>query len=204
VAPEFPGGADGDAEVAALCERLEGIPLAIELAAARAAVLTLGQMHARLSERFALLAAPNEEGPERHRSLHAALAWSYRLLSPELQPFFARLSVFRGGWTEEATAAVCDEPAAINSLEQLREGSMIESDVAGGEVRFRMLETLREFAAEQLTPGAVRQPRSAAGATMPNSWSGPRRSCPSRRMRSRGLRAWTGRWQICGPHATDA
>jgi prepilin-type N-terminal cleavage/methylation domain-containing protein/prepilin-type processing-associated H-X9-DG protein len=154
VRPDFLLTRDTETAVEKLCERLEGIPLAIELAAARVSVLGPAQMLERLDRRLDLLVTPPRDAPPRHRSLRSALDWSYRLLSPELQRFFARLAVFQGGWTEEAAAAVCDEPLALDRLAQLEECSLIESEAAErGDVRFQMLETLREFAAEQLSPG---------------------------------------------------
>jgi non-specific serine/threonine protein kinase len=153
--PDFQVTAGNADAVAGLCRLLEGIPLAIELAAARARVLTPGQMLETLStDRFPLLtrrgsAAP--DGDARHRSLWATLDWSFRLLPPELQRFFARLSVFRGGWSHVAAETVCEEPRALEYLTQLRVHSLIQTEDAGDEMRFRMLETLREFAGEQLT-----------------------------------------------------
>jgi hypothetical protein len=90
------------------------------------------------------------DGAKRHQTLHAAVDWSYQLLAPELQRFFARLSVFRGGWTLEAAEAVCEEPLALDDLAQLRECSLILTEEEGDQTRFRMLETLREFAQECL------------------------------------------------------
>jgi predicted ATPase len=95
--------------VATLCSRLEGVPLAIELAAAWAQMLTPAQMVARLSNRFDLLVSPRKRGLARHRTLRSAITWSYRLLSPELQRLFARLSVFRGGWDLDAARDVCED-----------------------------------------------------------------------------------------------
>src|SRR5262249_53248175 len=138
------------AAVAELCIRLEGIPLALELAAARAQVLTPGQMLRQLARRFEFLVSRKRDGAERHQTLHAAMDWSYRLLSPELQRFFARLSVFRGGWTLEPAEAVCNEPLALDALAQLRECSLVLAEEDGEETRFRMLETLREFGQEYL------------------------------------------------------
>jgi predicted ATPase len=158
--------------VAALCARLEGIPLAIELAAARAHLLTPAQMLAQLEDRFAFLVSRNRDIPSRHRTLRATLEWSVRLLSPELQRFLARLSVFRGGWTLEAADSICAEvgrgvggphlpekPApdeegkesrssSLTLLEVLCNNSLViaQETVEGG-FRFRMLETVREFAA---------------------------------------------------------
>jgi predicted ATPase len=139
-------------DVAQLCARLEGIPLAIELAAGRVGALTAAQILERLSDRFALLVSRGNGGEERHRSLRATLDWSYQLLSPALQQFFRRLSIFRGGWTLEAATEVCDAAEALDHLEQLRECSLIVVDDAEGQIRFRLLETLREFGEEQLTP----------------------------------------------------
>jgi tetratricopeptide (TPR) repeat protein len=87
-----------------------------------------------------------------HHSLRATLDWSYQLLSPELQRFFARLSVFRGGWTLAAAEAVCEEPSALDYLDELRECSLVQAEERAGEMRYRLLETLREYGAEQLTP----------------------------------------------------
>jgi len=158
VRPDFQLTAGNAAAVAGLCRRLEGLPLAIELASARAGVLTLQQMHSRLEQRFELLVGRQRSGDPRHRSLRAALSWSYQLLAPEMQQFFAQLSVFRGGWTVEAAEAVCGEPRALEYLEHLRECSLVQAtETAGGGaecsevvMRFHLLETLREYGAEQL------------------------------------------------------
>jgi predicted ATPase/DNA-binding SARP family transcriptional activator len=152
VRPDFQVTAGNAAAVAGVCERLEGIPLAIELAAARAWVLAPAQMLERLEQRFELLTRRQYRGDPRHRSLRATLDWSYQLLSPELQPFFTRLSVFRGGWTLTAAEVVCEEPQALDCLEQLRECSLVMAEDSGEEIRFRMLETVREYARAQLGP----------------------------------------------------
>ena len=110
-----------------------------------------------MSNRFEFLASRKRDVSERHRTLQAAVEWSYRLLSPELQRFFTRLSVFRGGWTAEAAEAVCEEPLALDHLAQLRECSLVLTDDSGLDMRFRMLETLREYAAERLS-SAVHRP----------------------------------------------
>ena len=143
--------------VAELCDRLEGIPLALELAAARAQVLTPTQMLAQLAHRFDFLSSRKRDVTDRQRTLRGAIDWSYRLLAPELQRFFARLSVFRGGWTIEAAEAVCEEPLALDYLAQLRECSLALTEERDG-MRFSLLETLREYAHEQL----VSEERAAA------------------------------------------
>jgi predicted ATPase/DNA-binding SARP family transcriptional activator len=136
--------------IVALCARLEGVPLALELAAAWAQMLTPAQMLERLSARFELLVSPRRRGLARHRTLRAAIDWSYDLLAPELQHMFARLSVFRGSWDMAAAAAVCDDQAIMESLWQLRQRSLIAVTEQDGAMRFRMLEALREYAEERL------------------------------------------------------
>ncbi len=198
VRPDFQLTAHNAESVASLCARLEGIPLAIELAATRAPVLGPAQMLEQLEDRFELLVSRRKDLPERHRTLRAAIDWSYRSLPLELQRFFPRLSVFRGGWTAEAAEAICGErpsvlrpsesgtgrgsggrmgeqanpdssltthdsrlttpespphpltPSPLPLLEQLRERSLITTPELGGQVRFTMLETLREFGWEQV------------------------------------------------------
>jgi predicted ATPase/DNA-binding SARP family transcriptional activator len=159
VRPDFQVTRTNAGAVAELCARLEGLPLALELAAARVGVLAPQQMLERLSHRFELLARAQRVVVPRHRSLWAALEWSYQLLPAELQRFFARLSVFQGGWTLEAAAAVAGvESGALGGtltlqcLEQLRECSLVQAAEVGGEMRFRLLETLREYGAELLGP----------------------------------------------------
>jgi predicted ATPase/DNA-binding SARP family transcriptional activator/class 3 adenylate cyclase len=150
VRPDFQVTVRNAAAVAALCERLEGIPLALELAAARVSVLTPAQMLAHLERRFDFLVSRSSHTTPRHRTLRGTIDWSYELLSPELQQFFACLSVFRGGWTLEAAEAVCEQPLALDQLEQLRECSLVLAEDASGETRFRLLETLREYGLECL------------------------------------------------------
>ena len=150
--PDFqltPGNA---AAVAALCRSLDGLPLALELVAARAMTLTPAQMTERLAQRFALLTSRRGDKGTRHRSLWAALGWSYDLLPAHLQRFFTGLSVFRGGGTAESAQAVCEAPQALEFLTQLRERSLLVLEDVGEERRFRLLETLREFGTEHLSP----------------------------------------------------
>jgi predicted ATPase/DNA-binding SARP family transcriptional activator len=207
VRPDFQLRPANAAAVVGLCRQLEGLPLALELAAARIGALTPAQMLSRLKPRFELLVSRQRDLAPRHRSLWSALDWSYQLLSSELQRFFARLSVFRGGWTLDAAEKICagegvgrwvsgvgEEDAdttpdvpdrtsnphrpmpALDCLEQLRECSLVLAEEIGArrpaldsgedlserptlptgfreaEIRFRLLETLREYGAEQLTP----------------------------------------------------
>ena len=98
---------DNARSVGDICARLDGIPLALELAAARANVLSVHEIAARLDDRLGPLSVGSRTAPQRHHTLRAALEWSYGLLTPSEQRFFDRLSVFAGGWTLEAAAAVC-------------------------------------------------------------------------------------------------
>lgn len=161
--PDFGLTARNARTVAELCARLEGLPLAIELAAAWSQTQTPAQMLARLDHRLDLLSSRRRDLPLRHRSLRAALDSSHQLLPPAMQRFFARLSIFRGGWTAQAAQAVCEEPRALDFLGGLRERSLIIAEERDDEMRFRMLETVRDYAAEQLSPEewAVLQQRHA-------------------------------------------
>ena len=152
VAPGFDVTTGNAAAVAALCRRLDGLPLAIELAAARSGVLTPSQMLSELAGKADLLVARRADPELRHRALSEAIAWSYRRLPENLQRLFPRLSVFRGGWSLDAARYVCDDPGALDSLEILWERSMITARESGDEMRFGMLETMRQFADERLEP----------------------------------------------------
>jgi predicted ATPase/DNA-binding SARP family transcriptional activator len=147
--PDFQVTPGNAAAVAALCHRLEGLPLALELAAARARMLTPAQMLSRLDQRFELLTTRLRDASPRQRSLRATLDWSHQLLTPELQRLFARLSVFRGGWTLEAAERICED--SLEALTALQESSLVIAQASGSEMRYRMLETLREYGEEQLS-----------------------------------------------------
>ncbi|HEV8670863.1 MAG TPA: adenylate/guanylate cyclase domain-containing protein [Candidatus Limnocylindria bacterium] len=133
-----------DATVAEICRRLDHLPLAIELAAARAKVLSPTQIAERLEQRLPLLTSGARDLPERQRTLRGAIAWSYDLLTPGEQRLFARLAVFRRGWTLEAAERVAD--ADLDDIQSLVESSLVRQDNG----RFAMLETIREYAAERL------------------------------------------------------
>lgn len=136
------------AAVAQLCTRLDGIPLAIELAAARVRSLTPQQILDRLDERFRLLTGTSKSRG-RHQTLRGALAWSADLLDAEERSAFTRLSVFVGLFDLEAAEAVIGD-GALDSLDALVDKSLLLAEESEGEMRYRMLETVREFAAELL------------------------------------------------------
>ncbi|HUF75775.1 MAG TPA: adenylate/guanylate cyclase domain-containing protein, partial [Longimicrobiales bacterium] len=131
----------------ALCDHLEGLPLALELAAARMGLLSAEQLLERLSGRLDLLKGTRDADP-RQQTLRATIQWSYDLLSPEEQTLFARLSVFSGGCTLEAAEEVCD--ADLDSLHSLVDKSLLRRVDTETGPRFWMLETIREFAGERL------------------------------------------------------
>ncbi len=186
VRPDFQITAHNAGAVAAICRSLEGMPLALELAAARVQTLTPAQMQAQLAARLDFLISRRRDLPPRHRSLRAALEWSTLLLTPEQTLFFVRLSVFRGGCTLESAQAVCETDWALPLLEQLRERSLLVAEEPEGpaqEMRFRMLESLREFGAEQLSADECRalNRRHAEyfqgfAARMHALWNGPRQT----------------------------
>jgi DNA-binding CsgD family transcriptional regulator/tetratricopeptide (TPR) repeat protein len=141
--------------VGELCARLDGLPLAIELAAARVKVLSPDALLARLDHRLALLSRDARDAPERLRTMRNAIAWSYDLLSPVEQRLFRRLSVFAGGFSLAAAAAVAsDDASTIDPLEGI--SSLVDKSLlkqvneVAGEPRFAMLETIREYGLEQL------------------------------------------------------
>lgn len=142
--------------VAAICQRLDGLPLAIELAAARSKHLTPPAMLARLEHRLTLLTGGPRDLPVRQQALRGALAWSYDLLDAPSQRLFRRLAVFTGGCTLAAAAAVCDTVCdlgidVLDGLATLVDHSLLqEAEGPDGEPRFGMLETMREYAWEQL------------------------------------------------------
>ncbi|HEX6255833.1 MAG TPA: BTAD domain-containing putative transcriptional regulator [Euzebyales bacterium] len=131
-----------------ICERLDGMPLAIELAAGQVAMLSPDEIAARLDDRFRLLTGGPRTAEARHRTLRAAVAWSHELLTPAEQTLFRQLAVFAGGWTLEAAEAVCtvDGDDVLDLLGRLVRQSLV---VAEGS-RFRMLETIRVYAAQLL------------------------------------------------------
>ncbi len=153
VRPDFEVTARNHEALAALCRALEGVPLAIELAAARSRVFSLRELHDALVRPLALLerTGPRAGRQPRHDSLRAAIDWSWRLLDAQQQAFLAALSVFRGGWSVADAEAVCEEPRARALLESLAADSLLRSDAtAAGGLRFRMLVLIREYVGEQL------------------------------------------------------
>jgi predicted ATPase len=164
--PSFAITPENAAAVARLCADLDGIPLAIELAAARTRVLTVEQIVSKLDDRFRLLVGGRRTAQLRQQTLRAAIDWSYDLLSDEERTVFARLSVFAGGWTLDAAEAVTQVASSpggaassvgarasievLDVLTHLVDKSLVIVDRHGDIARYRMLETIRRYAAEKL------------------------------------------------------
>jgi predicted ATPase len=179
VKPDFALTADNAQAIAEICRRLDGLPLALELAAARSNVLPPEALLARLVHRLPLLTHGARDLPQRQQTLRNTIAWSYDLLDESDKALFQQLAVFVGGFTLEAVEAVCvfdtaspassseaDEGAVLEQLAQLLDKSLVQAQQGvGGEPRFTMLETIHEYAQEQLEASGERatvQQRHAA------------------------------------------
>jgi len=150
--------------LSAICFRLDGIPLALELAAARASALTIGEIAERLDDRFTLLYR-GAGGPARHQTLRTSVEWSYQLLSEPERALLRRLAVFGGGWSLSAAEAVCtgapvELGQAARLLATLVDKSLVQAEESAAGTRYRLLEAIKAFAAEELArsgePDAVR------------------------------------------------
>ena len=151
VRPDFSLTPENAPAVAAICRRLDGLPLALELAAARTRALGAAELLERLTRRLPPLTGGARDLPARQQTLRDTVAWSYNLLTPADQVLFRRLAVFAGGWTLAAAEAVCGEVDVLEGLTSLMEKSLLHwEESGGGGPRFSMLETIREFAVEQL------------------------------------------------------
>jgi predicted ATPase/class 3 adenylate cyclase len=158
VRPDFMVTAENAGAVAEICSRLDGLPLAIELAAARVKLLSPQAMLPRLRKGIDLLASSSPDRTDRQRTLRGAIAWSYDLLDEGLRRFFGRSAVFVGGAMLGQLEPVCGPASEIGGdvldrASELLENSLIRQQDAGGEPRFRMLVTIREFAIEKLAAG---------------------------------------------------
>lgn len=155
VQPTFVVNIGNAPAVAQICYRLDGIPLALELAAARIKLFSPEQIAAHLDNRFRLLTGGSRTATPRQQTLRAAIDWSYSLLSDAERVLFRSLSVFAGGWTFEAAEQVCagdglDALDVLETLAQLVNKSLVTTETRNDETRYRMLETIREYASERL------------------------------------------------------
>ena len=148
---------------------MDGIPLAIELAASRVKVLTPEQIAARLDDRFRLLTGGSRTALPRQQTLRATIDWSYSLLSEEEKTLFRRLAVFVGGWTLEAAESVCGEERGgldiLDLLTRLVDKSLVFVEETSGENRYHRLETIRQYSREKFfeTDEVEYSERSASG-----------------------------------------
>jgi predicted ATPase/class 3 adenylate cyclase len=152
---DFAVDASNATAVGQICRRLDGVPLAIELAAARITAMNPAELGRRLDRRFRLLTGGERVAIERHQTLRAAIDWSYELLTVAEQALLARVAVFAGGWTLDAAEAVCsgdpiDEDEVLELLAGLVARSLVVADDQGAETRYRLLETLRQYGEERL------------------------------------------------------
>jgi predicted ATPase/DNA-binding XRE family transcriptional regulator len=152
--PNFRMEENSASAVAQICYHLDGIPLALELAAARVKVLSVDQISARLDDRFHLLTRGVLSALPRHQTLHALIEWSYNLLSEEERVLFCRLAVFAGGWTIEAAEAVCSgnnlkSYEILDILTNLVEKSLVITEDIAQQIHFRCLETIRQYTREK-------------------------------------------------------
>ncbi len=159
IQPSFRLSDDNAAAVLAVCRRLDGLPLAIELAAARMRMLSVSQLAERLDDIFGMLVGGTRSAPARHQALRATLDWSYDLLGDDERAVFRRLSVFAGGFTLAAAEQVAiggdiRPSRMLDLLERLADKSLLQADLAGAAARYRLLGIVREYAAEQLARSA--------------------------------------------------
>jgi predicted ATPase len=156
VKPDFALTKENAPAIAEICARLDGLPLALELAAARVKLLSPAAMQSRLQKRLQLLTGGARDLPARQQTLRGAIEWSHDLLNGEEQKLFRRLAVFVGGCTLEAVEAVCNAPGdldvdSLDAMASMVDQSLVrQGDVEGEEPRFVMLDTLREYALERL------------------------------------------------------
>jgi predicted ATPase len=156
VKPDFGITSESAPAITDICYQLDGLPLAIELAAARVKILSPQALLARLTSRLEVLTGGARDLPARQQTLRSTIDWSYNLLSDDAKALFRRLAVFVGGWTVEAAEVVCNVDGdlgadVLDKLEALLDNSLLkEMTDSGGEPRFRMLEMIREYACERL------------------------------------------------------
>jgi predicted ATPase/transcriptional regulator with XRE-family HTH domain len=155
VQPAFSMTAANAGKVAAICRRLDGIPLAIELAAARMRTFSLEEIDTRLEQSIGLLSGGPRDAPSRHQTLHGALEWSWALLDEAERALLARLAVFAGGWPIDAARTIwasdrVDDREVAELLDTLVDKSLVVLDESAPQSRYRLLETVRQYAVERL------------------------------------------------------
>ena len=167
VLPSFRLGDDNAAEVLHVCRRLDGLPLAIELAAARMRILSAGQLAERMDDIFTVLVGGARTAPRRHQALRATLDWSHDLLAEDERAVFRRLAVFSGGFTLTAAEQVAaggdiHPQRMLELLTRLADKSLLRVDHAGGDARYQLLDTVRDYARERLAEASEEEPARRA------------------------------------------
>jgi len=153
--PDFSVTSENAASLASICYRLDGIPLAIELAASRLRAMSVEELSQRLDQRFALLTDGSRTALPRHRTLRSTIDWSYDLLTNVEQAMLRRVSVFAGGWTLAAAEHICtgdgiEKSDTIDLLTSLADKNLVITEEHEGATRYRMLETIRQYALDRL------------------------------------------------------
>jgi predicted ATPase/class 3 adenylate cyclase/Tfp pilus assembly protein PilF len=154
--PDFAVTAQNAVTLASICSRLDGIPLALELAAARVRAMSVEELNRRLDQRFRLLSGGSRTALPRQQTLRSLIDWSYDLLNATEQTLLCRLAIFAGGWTLDAAERVCsgdgvDDAAVLDLLTSLVDKSLVQADGEGGAAtRYRLLETVRQYARDRL------------------------------------------------------
>lgn len=156
--PHFKLDENNASSIAQICSRLDGIPLALELAAARLKTLSVEQIHTRLGDRFNLLTNGARTLPHRHQTLQATIDWSYNLLSENEKVLFQRLSIFSGGWSLESAESVCSgngihKKEVLDLLTSLAQKSLIQPYETPSGIRYEQLETIRQYGQEKFLAG---------------------------------------------------
>ena len=181
--------AENAPHVAEICRRLDGIPLAIELAAARVKVLSPQQLAQKLDERFRVLTGGDRSALPRHQTMRALIDWSYDLLSSEERALFRKLAIFAGGFTLESASEVCsdeaiDEIATLDVLSSLVDKSLVQTEPVGSGTRYRLLESTRQYAREKLNESgayeAVAHAHAAAYLALAEDLEDARETTPDR------------------------
>ncbi|MGV9867435.1 protein kinase domain-containing protein [Rhodococcus koreensis] len=150
VVPGFELTEDNHSVVTKICQRLDGLPLPIELAASRLRAMSAAQVLERLSDRFTILTRGTRDAPTRQQTLRLSIDWSYDLCTPREQTMWARLSVFAGSFELDAAASICAAESLLDDITSLVDKSILIREEAGASVRLRLLDTLREYGQEKL------------------------------------------------------
>jgi predicted ATPase/class 3 adenylate cyclase/Tfp pilus assembly protein PilF len=182
VQPDFHLTDGNGPAIAQLCHRLDGIPLAIELAAARVRGMTPQEILKRLEQKFDVLSTRQRDVPARHRTLRQTMDWSYDLLLEEDKDLFAQLSVFVGGFFLEQAEAVCESFDVLEGVFSLKDKSLLRVEELGGQMRYRMLEMVRAYAGEKLGAEGerIRRQHAAHFLSLAERWAGKMRGSEER------------------------